>query len=57
MLIAAIVIELIGIAIIGAGIGLEVALGGSIYLVLTTAGSCLVALGGILFGKFLKIKR
>jgi hypothetical protein len=57
MLIAAILIELIGIAIVSTGIGMEIARGGEIYLAVITTGSCLVALGGILFGKFFKVRR
>ena len=47
-------IELVGIATIGTGIGLEIALGGSIYLVVITIGSLLVATGGVIWGKFVK---
>lgn len=49
-----IIIELVGVAVIGTGIGLEVALGGSIYLIMITTGSCLVAVGGIIWGKFMR---
>lgn len=49
-----IIIELVGIAIVGAGIGLEVAYGGQIYLVMITAGSLLIATGGIIFAKFMR---
>ena len=49
-----IALELIGIGIVGAGIGLELAQGGAIYLVIITTGSLLVASGGIIWGKFLK---
>ena len=49
-----IVIELVGISLTGAGIGLELALGGQIYLVMLTAGSCLVATGGVIWGKFMR---
>ena len=49
-----IVIELVGISVVGGGIGLELALGGSIYLVMITAGSLLIATGGIIWGKFMK---
>jgi hypothetical protein len=49
--------ELIGVSIIGAGIGLELALGGEIYLVMITTGSCLVAIGGIIWGKFMRPRR
>lgn len=54
MKVFAICLELVGIATIGTGIGLEIALGGSGYLVVITAGSCLVAAGGVVFGKFLR---
>ena len=47
-----IVIELVGISAVGMGIGLEIALGGQVYLVLITAGSLLIAAGGIIWGKF-----
>ena len=49
-----IMIELVGISVVGIGIGLEVALGGSIYLVMITAGSCLIAIGGVIWGKFMR---
>jgi len=49
-----IVIELIGISVVGAGIGLELASGGEIYLVMITIGSCLVATGGVIWGKFMR---
>jgi len=50
-------IELIGITIISTGIGMELAQGGAIYLVLITTGSCLVAVGGIIWGKFMRPRR
>lgn len=49
-----IIIELIGVSTVGAGIGLELALGGEIYFVMITTGSLLVALGGIIWGKFMR---
>ena len=49
-----IVIELVGISIVGTGIGLELALGGEVYLVMITIGSLLIATGGIIFAKFLR---
>ena len=49
-----IVIELVGISVVGTGIGLELAIGGDIYLVMITTGSCLVAVGGIIWGKFMR---
>lgn len=57
MLMIAILVELLGIVVASTGIGLELALGGDIYLVMTTGGSVLVALGGIMFGKFFKMKK
>ena len=54
MRLAAILIELIGIAAIATGIGMELACGGQIYLVIITVGSCLVATGGVIWGKFLR---
>ncbi len=49
-----IIIELVGISTVGAGIGLELALGGQIYLVMITTGSCLIAVGGVIWGKFMR---
>lgn len=49
-----ILIELVGVTTVGTGIGLELALGGQIYLVVITTGSCLVAIGGIIWGKFMR---
>lgn len=57
MLLAAVLIELFGIAAVSTGIGLELTQGGPVYLVVITGGSCLVALGGILFGKFYKMRK
>ena len=48
-----IIIELVGISAVGTGIGLEISLGGQIYLVVITIGSCLIAAGGIIWGKFM----
>jgi hypothetical protein len=49
-----IVIELVGISTVGMGIGLEIAFGGQAYLVMITAGSLLIATGGVIWGKFLR---
>lgn len=49
-----IVIELAGISVVGMGIGLEVALGGSAYLIMITVGSLMIATGGIIWGKFMR---
>ncbi|MDV2988804.1 MAG: hypothetical protein P3T54_01405 [Dehalogenimonas sp.] len=54
---AAIVIELVGIATIGIGIGIELATKVDFGLVVTTTGSCLVAMGGVIWGKFICVTR
>lgn len=54
MKLAAITLELLGIAVIGAGIGVELIAAADIGLVVITVGSCLVAAGGVVWGKFLK---
>jgi len=50
----ALAIELIGIAVTGTGIGLELAHGGDVYMMTITIGSCLIAGGGMLFNKVFK---
>lgn len=52
----AILIEIVGITAVATGIGLELAYGGSTYLVVITVGSLLVASGGVIWGKFLRRK-
>lgn len=52
-----IIIELVGVSAIGAGIGLELTLGGDIFLLIITGGSCMVAIGGIIWGKFMRSGR
>lgn len=49
-------LELLGIATIGMGIGIEVALGADIGYLFITVGSLFVATGGVIWGKFLKGK-
>ena len=49
-----ITLELMGIAAIGTGIGVEIAAHADIGWVLVTAGSLLVAAGGIIWGKFMR---
>lgn len=49
-----IALELTGIAFIGAGIALEMAFKADIYLIVITTGSCLVAMGGVIWGKFMR---
>ena len=51
---AAVITELAGVAAIGVGIGMELALGGHIYLVLISGGSLLVATGGLIFSKVVR---
>lgn len=47
-------LELIGLAATGAGIGMEVALKADWCFVVITGGGLLMGLGGIIFGKVLK---
>lgn len=54
MKLLAIALELVGIAGIGTGIGIELSLGADIGFVVITVGSLLVAGGGIVWGKFLR---
>jgi hypothetical protein len=49
-----IAIELVGISAIGAGIGVEMATHADIGWVIVTIGSCLVAIGGIIWGKLIR---
>ena len=45
-------LELMGIAAIGAGIGVEMAARADVGWAVVTAGSCLVAIGSVIWGKF-----
>ena len=49
-----IIIEVIGVAATGAGIGVELATQADIGWANITIGSCLVAIGGVIWGKFIK---
>ena len=49
-----IALELVGIAAIGVGIGVELAAHADIGWVVVTTGSCLVAIGGVIWGKFMR---
>ncbi len=49
-----IALELVGIAAIGVGIGVELATHADIGWALVTTGSCLVAVGGVIWGKFIR---
>lgn len=48
-----ILIELTGIAAIGVGVGIELATKADVGWVVVTIGSCLVAIGGAIWGKFI----
>ncbi len=48
-----VLIELIGIAAIGIGIGIELATHADLGWAIVTTGSCLVAIGGVIWGKFM----
>ena len=48
------ILELAGIAIIGVGIGIELAARADIGYLLITIGSLLVAAGGVIWGKFMR---
>jgi hypothetical protein len=49
-----ILIELVGIASTGMGIGVEMATHADIGWAAMTIGSCLVAIGGVIWGKFMR---
>ena len=45
-------LEVVGVAAIGVGIGVELATHADIGWAAVTTGSCLVAIGGVIWGKF-----
>ena len=49
-----ITIELLGIASISAGIGVELATHADVGWAAVTIGSCLVAIGSVIWGKFMR---
>jgi len=49
-----ITLEIVGVAAIGMGIGVELATHADIGWAIVTTGSCLVAIGGIIWGKFMR---
>jgi len=49
-----IILELLGVAAVGCGIGIEIGMGADVGYVVITIGSVLVATGGIIWGKFMK---
>lgn len=46
-------LEIMGIAVVGAGIGIELAMHAAFGMVLITIGSCIVATGGIIWYRLL----
>jgi hypothetical protein len=48
------VLEITGIAAIGTGIGVELATRADTGWAAITIGSCLVAIGGVIWGKFMQ---
>ena len=56
-LVLCVIIEVLGISTVGAGIGVEIALGADLGYVLITAGSLSVAAGGLIFAKFYRRSR
>ncbi len=53
----AVTLELFGIAVIGAGVGIELVLHAHYGFFAISVGSCLVAIGGIIWGKFMRKHR
>lgn len=49
-----ITLELVGIAAIGVGVGIELMMREAIGGVIITSGSCLIAIGGVIWGKFMR---
>lgn len=47
-------LELFGIAVVGIGIGIELMMRESIGAVIITTGSCLIAIGAVIWGKFMR---
>ncbi|WP_332445750.1 hypothetical protein [Dehalococcoides mccartyi] len=47
-------IEVVGVAAIGVGIGVELATHADAGWAIVTTGSCLVAIGGVIWGKFMR---
>ncbi len=57
MILLPVTLEVIGIAAIGVGIGIELATHADIGWAVVTTGSCLVAIGGVIWGKFMRRER
>ena len=45
-------LEVVGVAAISVGIGVELATHADIGWAVVTSGSCLIAIGGVIWGKF-----
>ena len=52
-----IMLELLGIAMIGSGVGVEIAMHAEVGYVLISVGSVMVAGGGVIWGKFVRGSR
>ncbi len=48
-----VILEVVGVSAIGVGIGVELATGADIGWATITIGSCLVAIGGVIWCKFM----
>ena len=48
-----VILEVSGVAAIGIGVGVEIATRADLGWVIVTTGSCLVAIGGVIWGKFM----
>ena len=52
--VVAVTLELVGIAVIGAGVGIELVLHAHYGFFAISAGSCFVAIGSVIWGKFMR---
>jgi len=57
MILLPVTLEVTGIAAIGVGIGIELATGADVGWAVVTTGSCLIAIGGVIWGKFIRRER
>ena len=57
MMLLPVTLEVIGIAAIGVGIGIELATHADLGWAIVTTGSCLIAIGGVIWGKFMRRER
>jgi hypothetical protein len=57
MMLLPVTLEVIGIAAIGVGIGIELATHADLGWAVVTTGSCLIAIGGVIWGKFMRRER